>query len=76
MINKAELCNKIVEIYPDMGSCGDTLTVVWDEDKDVWAVDFELKGQKIRHYLEDADAAACMIDKQCVGMSIEFGQFR
>ena len=47
----------------------------WDEKNNAWAVDFELKGEKIRHYLEDADASACMLDRQCVGMSIEFGQF-
>lgn len=75
MVNKAELCKKISEIYPELGSCNETLTVVWDEDNSAWAVDFELNGEKIRHYLEDGDAAACMIDKQCIGMSIEFGQF-
>jgi hypothetical protein len=47
----------------------------WDEQNKAWAVDFKLKGQPIRHYLEDADAAACVIGSQCVGMGIEFGQF-
>ena len=75
MVNKAELCKKIMGIYPELGSCDRNLMIDWDEKTNTWAVDFELKGQKVRHYLEDADAAACMLDKQCVGMSIEFGQF-
>ena len=48
----------------------------WDNKNQAWAVDFEYKGNKIRHYLENEDAAACVIEDQCVGLGIEFGQFR
>lgn len=75
MVNKAELCEKISEIYPELGACEQDLSVNWDETNSAWAVDFELKGEKIRHYLENTDAAACMLHEQCVGMGIEFGQF-
>ena len=75
MVNKSALCNKISAIYPELGSCDQALAVNWDETNHAWAVDFELKGEKIRHYLEDSDAAACMLNGQCVGMGIEFGQF-
>jgi hypothetical protein len=75
MVNKSALCNKISAIYPELGSCDQALAVNWDETNHAWAVDFELKGEKIRHYLEDSDASACMLNGQCVGMGIEFGQF-
>jgi hypothetical protein len=51
------------------------MSVEWDATNNAWVVDFELKGEPVRHFLEDADAAACMIGGQCVGVGIEFGQF-
>lgn len=75
MVNKNELCKKISAMYPELGSCDHDLVVAWDEINHSWAVDFELNGAKIRHYLENADASACIIGGQCVGMGIEFGQF-
>ena len=75
MVNETELCEKISEIYTEIGKCDHNLAVVWDEPNQAWAVDFKLKGQPIRHYLEDEDADACVIGRQCVGMGIEFGQF-
>lgn len=76
MLNKEQVCDRIFALYPDFGQCGDELAVNWDEQNQAWAVDFKLNGQAIRHYLEDADAAACITEQQCVGMGIEFGQFR
>jgi hypothetical protein len=75
MVNQAELCKKISEIYPELGTCDQDLAVAWDETNKAWAVDFEMKGEKVRHYLEDSDASACMLGRQCVGVGIEFGQF-
>ena len=75
MVKKTDLCAKISQIYPELGECDHNMAVGWDEQNKAWAVDFKLKGQPVRHYLEDADAAACVIGKQCVGMGIEFGQF-
>lgn len=30
---------------------------------------------RIKHYLENEDAADCVIGEKCVGLGIEFGQF-
>ncbi len=75
MFDKAELCNKIHEIYPQLGECDIDLKVAWDEDRNAWAVDFKKGVHRIRHYLEDKDAGQCMDRKQCVSLGIEFGQF-
>jgi hypothetical protein len=76
MLNKEQVCDQISVLYPDFGQCGDDLEVNWDEENQAWAVDFKLNGREIRHYLEDEDAAACVTGRQCMGMGIEFGQFR
>ena len=75
MYDKTELCNKIHEIYPEIGDCDKDLNVEWNGAKNVWQVDFERDGHRIMHYLEDEDAAPCMEGKQCIGLGIEFGQF-
>jgi hypothetical protein len=41
MYNKTELCNKIQEIYPEIGKCDKDLRVAWDSQRDVWEVSFE-----------------------------------
>ena len=74
MYGKTELCDKIHEIYPEIGECDKDLNVAWDSEKNVWEVNFKKDGQRIKHYLEDEDAARCMGDKQCIGLGIEFGQ--
>jgi hypothetical protein len=40
MYDKAELCNKIHEIYPQIGECDIDLNVAYNEDRNAWAVDF------------------------------------
>ena len=75
MVDREELCNKIREMYPQMGDCDTDLNVSWDEEQNAWAVDFTHGPDRQRHYLEDADAAACLDGRQCVGLGIEFGQF-
>ena len=76
MLTDKKICRQLSSLYPDFGDCGDSLDINWDENNKAWAVDFEYAGSKIRHYLENKDAAACVINDQCIGLGIEFGQFR
>jgi len=74
MYEKTALCNKINEIYPETGECDRDLKVVWDSERNVWEVKFKKDGHRIKHYLENEDAASCLEDKQRIGLGIEFGQ--
>jgi hypothetical protein len=60
MYDKIALCNKINEIYPEIGECDKDLNVVWDSERNVWEVNFKKDGHRIKHYLEDEDAALCL----------------
>ena len=75
MISKEALCQKIHDLYPQIGECDVDLNVNWDEERNVWAVDFKKGVHRIKHYLENEDAAACMDGKQCISLGLEFGQF-
>ena len=76
MLTNKQVCDRLSAIYPDFGQCGENIDVDWDQENQAWAIDFGYDGYRIRHYLENEDAAVCIIDNRCVGMAIEFGQFR
>lgn len=76
MIDKAQLCAKITELYPDIGECGIDVDVAYDEDKQAWIVDLKKDQFELKTHLEDGDADKCMLGQQCVGFSIEIAQLR
>ncbi|MCJ8501878.1 hypothetical protein [Desulfatitalea alkaliphila] len=76
MISKEELCQKIRDIYPDIGECGIDVDVDYDNDQGRWVVDLKKDNHELKTYLEDGDAELCLTGKQCVGLGIEIAQLR
>jgi len=76
MIDKTQLCAKIIELYPDIGECGIDVEVVYEEEKKAWIVDLKKDKFELKTYLEDGDADKCMIGQQCVSLGIEVAQLR
>ena len=76
MIDKKLLCQKICEIYPDIGECGIDVNVEFDEENQRWMVDLKKDAHQLKTYLEEGDAELCLMDKQCVGLGIEISQLR
>ncbi len=76
MIDKQQLCDKIIELYPDIGACGIDVDVTYDENKKSWVVDLKKDQFELKTYLEDGDADKCMLGQQCVSLGIEVAQLR
>ena len=76
MIDKEELCNKIIDIYPDIGRCGIEVQVEYDADQKRWVVDLQKNGHELKTFLEDGDAEKCLEGIQCVSLGIEIAQLR
>lgn len=76
MISKAELCDKIREIYPDIGECGIDLDVDYDSAQERWVVDLKKGNHELKTFLEEGDAEMCLTGKQCIGLGIEISQLR
>jgi hypothetical protein len=74
MIDKAELCKKIIEIYPDIGACGIDVQVEFDEAERRWTVKLNRGSRRLKTYLEEGDAELCLMGKQCVSLGIEIKQ--
>lgn len=76
MIDKDELCQKIRQIYPDIGECGIDVDVAYDETNHRWTVDLKKDTHRLKTFLEDGDAELCLQGKQCVSLGIEISQLR
>jgi hypothetical protein len=74
MIKKDEICQKIQEIYPEIGQCGIDLTVDLDKRQNAWVVSLKKGNHKLKHFLEKPDADACMQGKKCVSLGLEIAQ--
>ncbi len=75
-MNKKELCDKIRELYPDIGECGIDVDVSYNNDQNRWEVDLTKGRHHLKTYLEDGDAESCMQGRQCVSLGIEIAQLR
>ena len=76
MIDKDELCQKIIDIYPDIEECGIDVDVAFDETNQRWVVDLKKGSRRMKTFLEEGDAKFCLQGRQCVSLGIEIGQLR
>jgi hypothetical protein len=76
MLDRQGLCEKIRELYPDIGECGIDVDVLYDEGQGRWVVDLKKDRHELKTYLEEGDAEKCMIGEKCVGLGVEIAQLR
>ncbi len=76
MIDKNEICEKIKEIYPDIGACGIDVAVEYDASQERWVVDLKKDHHELKTFLDPGDAELCLLGKQCVSLGIEIAQLR
>ncbi|MDF1592556.1 MAG: hypothetical protein P1P89_13655 [Desulfobacterales bacterium] len=76
MIDKTALCEKIREIYPDIGACGLDIKTAYDESQKAWVVYLTKDNHQLKTYLEDDDAEKCMFGMKCVGLGVEIAQLK
>jgi hypothetical protein len=76
MHDKKELCDKISEIYPEIGECGINVDVEWNNEKNSWVVDLKKDEHELTTHLEPQDADGCMEGKQCVSLGLQIAQLK
>lgn len=76
MVDSKSLCEKIRELYPDIGACGIDVSVEFDDAQKLWVVNLTKDQQGLKTFLECGDAEMCMEGKQCVSLGIEIAQLR
>lgn len=76
MLDKNTLCDKIREIYPDIGECGIDVNVEYDQEQKRWIVYLKQDRQELKTFLEPGDAEKCLEGKHCVSLSVEINQLK
>jgi len=76
MIDQNALCEKIRELYPDIGECGLDVKAEYDTAQNAWVVYLKKGEHNLKTYLEDDDAEKCMLGRKCIGLGIEIAQLR
>jgi len=76
MIDRKELCEKIRQMYPDVGECGIDIEAEYDQTEKTWVVHLKKGSYKLKTFLEEGDAEKCMLGQKCVGLGIEIAQLR
>ena len=75
-MDNGALCEKIRQLYPDIGECGIDVRAEYDEAQKAWVVYLKRDNQALKTYLDEGDAEKCMIGNKCVGLSIQVAQLR
>jgi len=76
MIDNIGLCEKIRELYPDVGECGIDVEAEYDSVQKSWVVHLKKGSYKLKTFLEEGDAEKCILGQKCVGLGIEIAQLR
>lgn len=76
MIDKTALCEKIREIYPDVGQCGIDVDTEYDPAQQRWVVHLKKDGHELKTFLDDGDAELCLTGEQCISLGIEIAQLK
>jgi hypothetical protein len=76
MIDRKELCEKVRELYPDIGECGIDIDAEYDAREKTWSVHLKKDHRELKTFLEEGDAEKCMLGQKCVGLGIEIAQLR
>ncbi|WP_028580823.1 hypothetical protein [Desulfogranum japonicum] len=76
MYTAQQLCERISNIFPDLGSCNEDITVDYDSKTETWLVHLNDGTHSLSHYLELPDADACLSGKQCVSLGLEMAQMK
>lgn len=73
-MDKSELCEKIRELYPQVGECGIDVDVDYDESKGAWIVELKKDHHELTTHLEPPDARDCVEGRECIALGLQIGQ--
>lgn len=76
MFTAKQLCEKIVNLYPEIGVCGIDIDVGRNHSEKAWIVHLEKGDYRLNHFLEFKDANRCMEGRECVALGLDIAQLQ
>ncbi len=75
MYTIAALQDKIMEMYPEIGNEGLSVSITFSEEKNAYVVTFKRGKEELSTHLEKHDADECMNGIKCVYLGVQIAQF-
>lgn len=69
------LKEKILEMYPEIGSHAISVGLTFNEEKNAYIIKFKKNKHELTTHLEKKDADECMNNIKCVYLGVQVGQF-
>jgi hypothetical protein len=76
MFDKSDVCQKIIELYPDIGTCDIDVDAFYSTAKGAWVIELKKGEHKLFHHLDKHDIKDCMDGKQCISLGLEIAQLK
>ena len=74
MFDKNEVCQKITELNPDLGSCDVDIETFYNSSKNSWIVVSKKGDHDIVHYLDKKDIRNCLDGVQCFSLGLDVAE--
>ncbi|SFM58811.1 hypothetical protein [Thermodesulforhabdus norvegica] len=75
-IDSTVICQKIREIYPDIGRCGIEVSAQYDDQAKAWAVTLSKEGHTLKTFLDEEDIRACQEGRECIHLGTQIEQLK
>jgi len=69
------LKDRILEMYPDIGRHGISMSVIFNEEIDSYDIKLKKDLHELTAHLDRKDADECMNGEKCVHLGIKIGEF-
>jgi hypothetical protein len=74
MFDKKEICQKVTELNPDLGTCRIDIDTFYSRAKRSWIIVSQKGDHDIVHYLDKQDIKKCLDDVQCLSLGLDVTQ--
>ncbi len=69
------LKDKLLQMYPAIGRHGIVSSLIFDEDRKVYALTLKKDHHELQTFIEPKDATACMDGRECVHLGLKIAEF-
>ena len=74
MFNKYEVCQKVTELNPELGTCDADIETFYSTSRKSWIIVSKKGDHDIVHYLDKKDIRDCLGGVQCFSLGLDVAE--
>lgn len=74
MFSKNEVCQKVTELNPDLGTCDVDIDTYYSNSKKSWIIVSKKGDHDIVHYLDKKDIKNCLDGVECFSLGLDVAE--